>query len=49
MSRPLMITTAAFKYSMCLSIADVVVSPRVARTSWRAIKVYQLGKQEGSI
>jgi len=44
-----MATTAPFKYSMRLSVADVVVSPRGFRISWRAIKVNQHGKQEGPI
>jgi hypothetical protein len=44
-----MTTTASTFYSMRLSIADVVVSPRGWRASWRAIKVNQYGKQEDSI
>jgi hypothetical protein len=43
-----MTTTAHLNYSMCLSIADVAVSPRGRRISWRAIKVNQHGKREGS-
>lgn len=47
---PSMTTTAPFNYStMILSIAGVVINPRGRRMSGRAIKVNQLGKQEGSI
>jgi hypothetical protein len=44
-----MTTNASSCYPMLLSVADVVISPRGRRMSWRAIKVNQHGKQEGPI
>ena len=39
---------APFSYStIILSNADVAISPRGRRMSWRAIKANQHGKQEG--
>jgi len=44
-----MTTATSFYYQMLLSVADVVVSPRGRRMSWRAIKANQHGKQEDTI